>query len=172
MEFKKLSAVDTIKTVSETANVLIEENGEIKKIHKDGITMNPNKLSAVDSVSETANVLIEENGEIKKAPKTAVGGAGGNLVFIFTSDFYEDSNVGFRPLFKSDGIYEAIDQLWNNLSGLNLNVYNYIGDRFRFEAINYVVKSTDEDCYLIEIGTNGYYIKCYPNGRIYCDQFD
>ena len=34
MEFKKLSAVETIETASDTANVLIEENGVIKKTPK------------------------------------------------------------------------------------------------------------------------------------------
>ena len=40
------------------------------------------KLSAVEtveSVGEYANVLIEENGVIKKAPKTVVGGNGGEI---------------------------------------------------------------------------------------------
>lgn len=36
-EFKKLSAVETVETVSETANVLIEENGVIKRAAKNEI---------------------------------------------------------------------------------------------------------------------------------------
>ena len=43
------------------------------------------KLSEV-AVVETANdddkVLIEQNGEIKRVPKTQVGGAGGNTLFL------------------------------------------------------------------------------------------
>lgn len=35
-------------------------------------------VEVVETPAKTANVLIEENGIIKKAPKTAVGGAGGN----------------------------------------------------------------------------------------------
>lgn len=34
-------------------------------------------VEVVEAPAETANVLIEENGVVKKAPKTAVGGAGG-----------------------------------------------------------------------------------------------
>ncbi len=78
-EFKKLSAVETVESVSDAATVLIEENGVIKKAPKDEIGTNMKKLSAVEtveSVSESANVLIEENGVIKKAPKTIVGGSG------------------------------------------------------------------------------------------------
>ena len=43
------------------------------------------KISNVEVVAEptdSANVLIEENGVIKKAPKTAVGGAGGDSTFV------------------------------------------------------------------------------------------
>lgn len=35
-------------------------------------------VAVVETPAETANVLIEEDGVIKKAPKTAVGGAGGD----------------------------------------------------------------------------------------------
>ena len=35
-------------------------------------------VAVVETPAETANVLIEEDGVIKKAPKTAVGGSGGN----------------------------------------------------------------------------------------------
>jgi hypothetical protein len=79
-DFKKLSAVDAVSTVSDSATVLIEENGVIKRAPKADVT-DFKKLSKVEIVkapAETANVLIEENGVIKKAPKTAVGGAGGS----------------------------------------------------------------------------------------------
>ena len=37
MEFKKLSDVEVVAEPSESANVLIEENGVIKKVHKDEV---------------------------------------------------------------------------------------------------------------------------------------
>ena len=36
-EFKKLSAVETVETVGETANVLIEENGVIRRAPKNEV---------------------------------------------------------------------------------------------------------------------------------------
>lgn len=42
-EFKKLSDVETVETVSDNANVLIEENGEIKKIPAGEISKDDNK---------------------------------------------------------------------------------------------------------------------------------
>ena len=36
-------------------------------------------VEVVETPTDKANVLIEENGVIKKAPKTAVGGASGNI---------------------------------------------------------------------------------------------
>ena len=40
-------------------------------------------VEVVAEPAESANVLIEENGVIKKAPKTAVGGAGGEADLVF-----------------------------------------------------------------------------------------
>ena len=77
-DFKKLSAVEVVETVSDTASVLIEENGIIKRTPKDKIGMNLKHLDTVESISDASNILIEENGVIKKAPKTAVGSTNKN----------------------------------------------------------------------------------------------
>lgn len=78
MEFKKLSAVEAVEAVSDTASVLIEENGVIKRAPKDEVGgLKVDELEVVEEPAESANVLIEENGIVKKAPKSAVGGTGG-----------------------------------------------------------------------------------------------
>lgn len=109
-EFKKLSAVEAVEAVSDTANVLIEENGVIKKAPKDEVGTDMKKLSAVEtveSVSDTANVLIEENGVIKKAPKTAVGGGGG--FSNFDKNYYIITLRDSEPaVFVTDGLYQAL----------------------------------------------------------------
>jgi hypothetical protein len=80
-EFKKLSDVEVVAEPTESTNVLIEEDGVIKKAPKTAVGGDVfKKLSDVEVVetpADTANVLIEEDGVIKKAPKTAVGGTGG-----------------------------------------------------------------------------------------------
>lgn len=68
-DFKKLSAVDMVKIASDSANVLIEDYGVIKKMPKDEIGINANKLDVVDTISKSANILIEEDGVVKKVFK-------------------------------------------------------------------------------------------------------
>lgn len=49
-------------------------------------------VEVVAEPAESANVLIEENGVIKKAPKTAVGGAGGEADLVIALTMRIDNN--------------------------------------------------------------------------------
>jgi hypothetical protein len=63
MEFKKLSAVESVGAVSDTANVLIEENGVIKRTLKDNISGGI-KLTSTAEVGQTIVVkAIDDNGK-------------------------------------------------------------------------------------------------------------
>ena len=98
-EFKKLSDVATVETPADTANVLIEEDGVIKKAPKENIIPSDVALKtdipdaavsavvAVDTAeepSETANVLVEDGGTLKRVPVGSVGG--------FKTAIIKDSN--------------------------------------------------------------------------------
>ena len=120
---------------------------------------------------ETANVLIEENGVIKKAPKTAVGGAG-NLVLAFNPMQYENDDVGYQQLFKSEGIYEACEAMWNEFADLNITIYRKSSDRYYVENIHSIMYDSYEDTYFLEFGDQGYYARCFPDGRVYSNQYD
>ena len=79
-EFKKLSNVSAVDSVSDNTNVLIEENGTIKKVSKSAVGETAEKIigkiaevATIDSTSNNTNVIIEENGEIKRVSKSAVG---------------------------------------------------------------------------------------------------
>ena len=57
MEFKKLSAVDTVNSPSEDANVLIEEDGIIKKVHASSLipVVESDPYAAYDCVAVARN---------------------------------------------------------------------------------------------------------------------
>lgn len=64
-----------------------------------------NDIEVVAEPTESANVLIEENGVIKKAPKTAVDGAGGANVIMYTCNsgrlHLDGVDVGFDSLVEA-----------------------------------------------------------------------
>lgn len=80
------------------------------------------RLSDVEVVAEpteSANVLIEENGVIKKAPKTAVGGAGGEADLVFkvgcTGNAHPKLNIDHmtKPTIVSGSLDAVIEKLMN-----------------------------------------------------------
>lgn len=62
MEFKKLSAVEVVETVSDVAHVLIEENGVIKRVPKDEV--GGIKVASAAEVGQAIVVkAVDENGK-------------------------------------------------------------------------------------------------------------
>ena len=72
-EFKKLSAVETVETVSETANVLIEENGVIKRAAK----------SEIGAQADWAEMDESSPAFIKNKPENIGGGGGYDAVIRY-----------------------------------------------------------------------------------------
>jgi hypothetical protein len=68
-EFKKLSDVDIVETPSETANVLIEEDGVIKKAPKTAVGGNgSNEYDMIvrnECEEEEINAMMDRGGEIE-----------------------------------------------------------------------------------------------------------
>lgn len=73
------------------------------------------RLSDVEVVAEpteSANVLIEENGVIKKAPKTAVGGAGGEADLVIRIDAHiEDATINSISIVSGsvEAVYDTFE---------------------------------------------------------------
>lgn len=115
MEFKKLSAVEAVAEPTETAHVLIEENGVVKRVPKDEVGgINPSKLTIVETIGDDAKVLVEDNGVIKRAPIITIGN-----MYIIAMD--ENGSV-----FSSVGIYDGLSSnpasilmayVWNDQDG-------------------------------------------------------
>ena len=76
-EFKKLSDVAAVETPADTANVLIEEDGVIKKVANfaQSILNKIIRADVVEELSDESYVLVEEGGSVKRVPKTSVGGS-------------------------------------------------------------------------------------------------
>ena len=111
-EFKKLSDVTAVETPSDTANVLIEEDGVIKKVAKKSVGETSEailgKIATVDAVeepSETANMLIEESGVVKKAPVASVGS--GIKTAIIIDNWYDAFIAGATEPPTEDQVYRC-----------------------------------------------------------------
>lgn len=79
MEFKKLSAVEAVNTVSDTASVLIEEDGVIKRAPKGEVggvkvtsTAEVGQTIVVKAVDESGNPTEWECADLKKEPDMVI----------------------------------------------------------------------------------------------------
>ena len=72
-EFKRLSDVTTVEAVAENTNVLIEEDGIVKKVNKSYVGEKVSDAALVEAATEDANVIIEENGVVKRVHKSQIG---------------------------------------------------------------------------------------------------
>ena len=96
-DFKKLHAVETVETVSDKANVLIEENGIIKKVPKNnmGLYCNCEKETGTYLVrvhcDRDGNVT--HDGYYDKALSTILNGGEVNFLITYNND-YETIYIG------------------------------------------------------------------------------
>jgi hypothetical protein len=123
------------------------------------------KLSDVEVVAEpaeSANVLIEENGVIKKAPKTAVGGAGGNNTIVFS---ITNISAGEYGIVAPEGLYEKLTDMFNNNICIDIVSYIYSNDQFHRCTMDTLFRSGD----IFEAwfgNSSTYHLKVYPNGTM------
>lgn len=98
MEFKRLSDVEVIAEPTESANVLIEENGVIKKAPKTAVGGAGNEPDMVIEVATTINnVITADNMSIKSGSVEAVCAA-----------FNEDR----LPIVKVEYVFDDKDTSW------------------------------------------------------------
>lgn len=101
-EFKKLSEVNVIESISDTLNVLVEDNGEVVKIAANNLVPEDvivqSEMEAaiaaigtapvVEELAENAHVLVEQDGAYARVPKDKVGGG-----FIATFELSSDGST-------------------------------------------------------------------------------
>jgi hypothetical protein len=87
-EFKKLSAVEAVETPADTANVLIEEDGKIKKTPSGVFTGGGADFDAVFEYTAPSNVtdvnVTLKSGSIAKAYEKALRGEHPNVAFVYS----------------------------------------------------------------------------------------
>lgn len=140
MEFKKLSDVEVVETVSDSANVLIEENGVIKKVPKSQVGGNVSDGSVSSNAGLSIIVCVENyNFQVVSAPD--------NLYEVIEKMFNEGAIVPLNiyTCEFQDGECTHIDQ-WK------LSIHKY-SDRFEIQSDNYT-------CSVMNIYSNGN-IECF-----------
>lgn len=88
-EFKKISDVDVINTLSDNDNVvIIGSDGAIKQTSSSNLGMDITKTEVVEEMAEDDKVVLVSNGEVKQVPVSKVGGSG--LVITLENPNYGD----------------------------------------------------------------------------------
>lgn len=123
-------------------------------------------VEVVTEPTESANVLIEENGIIKKAPKTAVGGGGGEELFI-TWDDYNDNPI----VAATDDLYNKIVEMYETGHFRNITLYNH-NERGN-QIYTYTMKritAYDDGRFYVDCGS--YIAWVHSNGNIQVEYYD
>ena len=127
-DFKKLSELDVQETVSDVTNVVIEDNGNIRRLPVSEVGFKLNELteaSVLDSISDTANVVIEDNGNIRRLPSTMLKPKG--LVFEITEADFDTSDT--YEFSEGPVITKNYDELYEAFSNGNTSVIKFtMGD--------------------------------------------
>lgn len=124
------------------------------------------KLSDVEVVAEpteSANVLIEEDGVIKKVPKSTVGGSssgGGNERTMF----FSIENSGVWNVSAPDGLYEKLQNMFDNKACIDIIVYVFNSDRNDFTRLVSDCISKNGDNF--EAWFDVYHLIVYNNGQM------
>ena len=109
-DFKKLSAVEMVESAKDSATVLIEEDGVVKRVSKDEIGgIDPNKMVNADNINDNTHILIEENNIIKKYP---------NFVYNFVFDYQGSAGI---LKYADKGVYQALKNSLINFTPICLN---------------------------------------------------
>ena len=113
-DFKKLSAVDTVETVSDAAHVLIEEDGVIKRAPKDevgGVKVTHAEVGQTIVVKAVDGNGVPTEWECVDIDKTY--------------HVVSDGNCGDPALFVTSGIYEAMRAALEGAKPISIVVRDY-----------------------------------------------
>lgn len=116
IEFKKLSDVNVIESISDTLNVLVEDNGEVVKIAannlvpEDVVTQSEMEEAiaaigtapVVEELAENAHVLVEQNGAYARVPKDKMGGS--DAIVIVGEEGEYTCNVDYQTFKDKFGL--------------------------------------------------------------------
>ena len=116
------------------------------------------RLSDVEVVAEpteSANVLIEEDGVIKKAPKTAVGGVGGNNIIAVTFTRKTDGSIISSMTYDEivgaaqTGAFIYGIEMYEGKEQYTGNQWRYLGHKYVDEDMAYFVDEMSNKNYFV-----------------------
>ena len=148
-EFKKLSDVAVVDTPADTANVLIEEDGVIKKVSKDNVvpTVEALPLPETATVGQTFKVSeIDENGKVTKIEAV-------DMPSEFIAVFQRDIGSASYSL-VSGGDYESCKQALLNSVPVKIIVWTHDTDYASYESFTEVYLQNDNGDIYVGIDGN------------------
>lgn len=158
-DFKKLSAVDMVETVSDAATVLIEEHGVIKRVPKDEV--GGIKVAYPAEVGQTIVVkAVDENGMPTEWECADMGGSGGGHWVMYGTD---------AKITASEGIYEALEKLLDDGIPVCVTTFfdarNYDAQNFQTSIGTNIRWNGNNKEYIVVDGVNDIMFYIYKNGN-------
>lgn len=129
-EFKRLSDVEVVAEPTDSANVLIEENGVIKKTPKDEIGGGI-KVASTAEVGQT--IVVKAVDEAGNPTEWECANVDKNYYLVF------EGNNNDEAIFITENLYEALSNFINNRRPLNLAVFCHGGQHY----ISYITNKGD-----------------------------
>ena len=136
-DFKKLSDVATVETPADTANVLIEEDGVIKKAAKDKVGgAGGLEVTSTAKVGQTIVVkAVDENGKPTEWECDDL-----DLFITFDNETYRED--GYHVvLAATNNLYEKIQKMLNNHCFRNISLYNFSSYNDTFDVAYFGLRS-------------------------------
>ena len=171
-EFKRLGDVEIAEAISESANVLIEEEGNIKRVSKNNVVPNNVALKSdiPDAVINPSSAVVgqtivvkavDENGKpIEWECADMSSGCNDNNYYIVTD------RSSMNPNFVTEGLYEAIQNLFETFIPLDITIWMYESERWYRNDINGGFWQNGEN-FEAYVGSNqSYHLIVYPNHTV------
>lgn len=132
-DFKKLSDVAAVEILADTANMLIEENGVIKKVTKDKVGGTSGlEVASTAKVGQTIVVkAVDENGKPTEWECDDL-----DLFITFDNEGYREDGY-YVILAATNNLYEKIQKMFNNHCFRNISLYRFssYNDTFNVEYL-------------------------------------
>lgn len=120
-EFKKISDVDVINTLTDNDNVVIVgADGVLKQTSSGNLGMDITKTEVVEAPEETDNLVLVSNGAVKQIPAANLGSKG--YVVTITEDNCAYTDYGMQCSENYDAMYETLQaggNVWLDMSQFN-----------------------------------------------------
>lgn len=170
-DFKKLSDVAVVETPADTANVLIEEDGVIKKVAKDKVGGTGGlEVASTAEVGQTIVVkAVDENGKPTEWEYDNL-----DLFITFHNEAHREDGY-YVVLAATNNLYEKIQKMFNNHCFRNISLYRFSSYNDTFDVEYYGLNSIrpysdDSEEWYLSFGS--FTAIVHPDNRIDVQYYD